>query len=486
MTAPTILEAMDHPDMFGPHFKGDSWDFWRMFLAALFALPMDDDALTLYRRHTGRQSLPDRPFTEAELVVGRRGGKSRVLALVATYLATFRDYAPHLAAGEKATIAVIAADRKQARSIFRYVKGLLNAVPALAGMIQDETNEIITLTNSVVIEIATASFRVTRGYTFAAVLTDESAFFRDETGANPDVELFRALRPGLSTIPGSILLNASSPYRRAGVLWTTYQRHYGKDDARVLVLQASTSDANPKIDPAIIAEAYEDDPESAASEYGGMFRSDLADFVSRAVVEACIEPGVHERPYTAAMGRYFAFIDAAGGSGSDSMTLAISCNVDGIPTLAAIRERKPPFSPENVVLEFVDVMKAYRVSQAESDKWGGDWVGEAFQKHGIRIEPSAIPKSDIYRELLPSLNGHLCALLDHPRLVSQLCGLERRTARSGKDSIDHAPKGHDDVCNAAAGAIRLASVKRGLKISDAAIARMRSQQISREYDLSNF
>ena len=311
-----ILQAIDDPDLFGPHFKGGSWEFWRMFLAALFALPMDEEQLVLYRRHTGRQNAPTKPFTEAELVVGRRGGKSRVLALVATYLATFRDYTPHLAAGEKATIAVIAADRKQARSIFRYVKGLLNAVPALTDMIQDETAEVIILTNGVVIEIATASFRVTRGYTFAAVLTDESAFFRDETGANPDVELFRALRPGLSTIPGSILLNASSPYRRAGVLWTTYQRHYGKEDARVLVLQASTGEANPKIDPAIIAEAYEDDPESAASEYGGMFRSDIADFVSRAVVEACIEPGVHERPYSSKAGQHFAFIDAAGGSGS--------------------------------------------------------------------------------------------------------------------------------------------------------------------------
>jgi hypothetical protein len=33
--------------------------------------------------------------------------------------------------------------------------------------------------------------------------------------------------------------------------------------------------------------------------------------------------------------------------------------------------------------------------------------------------------------------------------------LERRTARSGKDSIDHAPNGHDDVANAVAGVASL-------------------------------
>jgi hypothetical protein len=35
--------------------------------------------------------------------------------------------------------------------------------------------------------------------------------------------------------------------------------------------------------------------------------------------------------------------------------------------------------------------------------------------------------------------------VDHPRLIAQLCGLERRTARSGKDSIDHAPGADDDI-----------------------------------------
>lgn len=139
-----------------------------------------------------------------------------MLAFVATYLATFRDYTPHLAPGQVATVAIIAADRKQARSIFRFTIGLMRAVPMLAAMIEDATAEAIVLNNRVVIEIHTASFRVTRGYSFAAVLADETAFWRDENSANPDTEIFRALRPGMSSIPGAILLNASSPYVAPG------------------------------------------------------------------------------------------------------------------------------------------------------------------------------------------------------------------------------------------------------------------------------
>jgi hypothetical protein len=69
------------------------------------------------------------------LIVGRRGGKSRILALVAVYLATMRDYSAYLAPGECATIAVLAADRSQARVIFRFCIGLLKAAPLFEQLI---------------------------------------------------------------------------------------------------------------------------------------------------------------------------------------------------------------------------------------------------------------------------------------------------------------------------------------------------------------
>ena len=46
-----------------------------------------------------------------------------------------------------------------------------------------------------------------------------------------------------------------------------------------------------------------------------------------------------------------------------------------------------------------------------------------------------------------------CEARGHPRLIAQPCGLEGRTTRSGKDSIDHAPGAHDDIANTLAGAL---------------------------------
>jgi hypothetical protein len=87
-----IALALDDPALFGPMLAGDSWRAWRAFLLSLFALPLDRDALALYQHHTGRTAPPERPFREAALVIGRRGGKSRMLAITAVALATLGDF----------------------------------------------------------------------------------------------------------------------------------------------------------------------------------------------------------------------------------------------------------------------------------------------------------------------------------------------------------------------------------------------------------
>jgi len=200
----TILDALDDPLLFGSTFSDrTSWSAWQAFLAGLYALPMSEPQLATYRAHTGRQKPPTAPAREAWVIAGRRAGKSRIAALLAVYVAAFRDHRPHLAPGEKATVAVIAADRQQARVVFRYICGLLDDVPMLRPLIVRRTAHTVELRGRVVVEVLTASFRSTRGYSFAAVVADELAFWRSEDSANPDTEVLAAVRPGLATIPGT-------------------------------------------------------------------------------------------------------------------------------------------------------------------------------------------------------------------------------------------------------------------------------------------
>jgi len=130
---------------------------------------------------------------------------------------------------------------------------------------------------------------------------------------------------------------------------------------------------------------------------------------------------------------------------------------DGIVFLDCLRETRAPFAPEAVVEDFCRTLAAYRISRITGDRYAGAWPGEQFAKRNITYIPADRVKSDLYRDMLPLLNSQRVQLLDNKRLITQLAGLERRTARGGKDSIDHGPGRHDDVANAAAGALVLAS-----------------------------
>ncbi len=230
----TILDALDDRALFAEAFRGPTWRPWRVFLAALFGLPiLVASELELYRARTGRTAAPTSPAPEAFAIVGRRGGKSRVAALVAVFLACFRTY--DLAPGERGVVMVIAGDRRQARVILRYVAALLEGAPMLARLIDKRTAESIELANGIVIEVHTASFRSTRGHTVVGAILDELAFWKTDDAAEPDHEVVAALRPSMATIPGALLLGISSPYARRGVIHQAHRDHFGKDGADVLV-----------------------------------------------------------------------------------------------------------------------------------------------------------------------------------------------------------------------------------------------------------
>ena len=450
---PTIIEALDDRHLFGGMFDAPSWRPWRAFLAAAFGLPMDDEALALYKHHTGRTAPPAKPSRYAELVVGRRGGKSRILALIATYLGCVLDHTPYLAPGEVPVVAIIAKDRDQAKVILAYIVGFLRAIPLFAELIEDDLTETVRLTNGVVIEVHTASISAPRGRTFLAVLCDETAFWPAGDSANPDVEVINAVRPGLSTIPYSLLLVASSPYAKRGILYTNYAKYFGKDNAPVLVWQGTTEEMNSSlIGDELIAEMYAEDPDRAAAEFGAQFRTDIVAFITREAIEDVVAGGIRELPPGGGI-TYAGFVDPSGGS-ADSFTLAIAhMEADGTATLDALREVRPPFSPDAVVQEFATLLKSYGISRVIGDAYAGEWPRERFSVHGITYEVSRKNKSAIYGEFLPALNGQRVRLLDLPRLIGQLATLERRTARGGRDSIDHQPGAHDDVANAVCGVL---------------------------------
>jgi hypothetical protein len=462
----TIVDAMDAAGLAGP-----TWAAWRAFWRAVFALPMGPADRAIFTRHTDRQAPPAAPVREVALPVGRRAGKSRNAAVAGLFLAISFDVST-LAPGETAVVPIISADRKQARQVLGYLKALFR-LAAFAPYVKRTLKESVELRSGVVIEVHTASYRTTRGYSIIGCVCDEVAFWRTDDGsANPDSEVLKALRPGMATVPGALLLLLSSPYKAEGELYRTHERSFGQDDPDVLVWNADALSMNPTLSAQVVARAFETDPAAAASEYGRdgrvQFRADVEAFLDADAVRAVTVGGRIE--LAPESGReYVAFTDPSGGS-RDSFTLAIAHAEGDTAILDAVRERRPPFSPDAVVQEYAALLASYGLVEVVGDRYAGEWPREAFSRYGVKYTPSTLVKSAIYGELLAPVNSGRVALLDLPSLRAQLIGLERRTARGGKDSIDHPPGGRDDVANAAAGALTLLGSSSGFEYTEIIMA----------------
>ena len=450
----SLFEAMLAPDLLGNTFAAPSFAAWRTVAKVLDGLPLEPEEFALFRLITGRSAPPTVPYAEAYLIKPRRAGGTLFAAAVGLH-AALGDYRAKLGPGEVATVAMIASDRKQARQLKNYVVGLIGDSPVIAAEVVNETAEAITFAHRVQLEVHTTSFRSTRGYSYAAVIMDEMAFFRDDMSANPDVELVRAVRPGLSNLHGR-LLGLSSPHSKRGHLYQMWKEHHGQDSP-VLVLQASHSILNPTIDPAIIARALKEDPEAARSEWFGEFRGDVSAYLTDDLIDAAL-PGRLKRGQRLAMS---AFVDMSGGvSDASALAIAHSETVEDGPPIVMLDHlvvRDAPHEPDAVASEFAKTLRAYGLSRITGDRYAANWVIDAFHKHGIVYEQAGLDKSAIYGEILPLFSERRVELLEDKRLLTELRLLERRPRSGGRsDSVDHPPRAHDDAANAAAGALWLA------------------------------
>ena len=111
----TIRQALDDPNLLGSALEGPSWAAWRVVLIAVMGEPLTPDELAVFQRFTGREVAPSERVDEFWGVIGRRAGKSRAMAVLATYLAGLCDYRDKLSPGERGVVLLLAPDMKQAK-----------------------------------------------------------------------------------------------------------------------------------------------------------------------------------------------------------------------------------------------------------------------------------------------------------------------------------------------------------------------------------
>jgi hypothetical protein len=148
---------------------------------------------------------------------------------------------------------------------------------------------------------------------------------------------------------------------------------------------------NPTVPEKVVQDAYERDAASAAAEFGAEFRTDIAGFLDRGIVDAAIDSGVQVRPPIEGV-RYIAFADPSGGA-RDAFTVGIAHAENGTAVLDAVFERRPPFNPATVVAEIRDFLRSYRISSVVGDRYGAAWVTTAFAQVGVRTRTPAVTEA---------------------------------------------------------------------------------------------
>jgi hypothetical protein len=453
----TIDRALMDRRLLGAGLGDDpsSWSMWMSVFKSAFGLGLTDEQRALFASVAGQRKPPTQRVRELWCLVGRRGGKSRIAGLLAVYFACFVKH--KLAPGETGVVLVLAATTEQAGVVFDYAKAALAESPALRHEIASVTRTEIRLKNGIVIGVHPNSFRTSRGRTLCAAIFDEIAFWRDETTATPDHEVYSAILPSLATT-GGMLIGISSPYRKLGLLHTKHRDHFGQDSERILVVQGPTSTFNPSLSAAEIASQREADPGAARSEWDAEFRDDLQSYLPDEVIDRAID---HSRPLELppVSGVFYrAFVDASGGTGRDAYTIAIAHVEADHYVIDLVRGTTGAFDPQAVTEDYAKLCKDYKIGSVVGDRYAAAWTSGAWERTAVHYVTSDIPKSQIYLEAIPTFTRGQASLPNHPKLIRELRLLERQTHRGGRESVDH-PKngGHDDFANVTAGVLRILS-----------------------------
>ena len=385
------------------------------------------------------------------------------MSAVGVWLAALaNDWRQVLSAGEIGSVILIGADRRQATIMRQYCLGLAETPLIRAELVRDTLDDI-EFRNGAKLPIVTNDARLVRGRSALAVLGTEACHWRvDEDSPSSDAEVMAAAMPSLSMTPGGgFLILSSSPYRKSGLMFSKWRDHWGNDDFDSIVWVAPSTVMNPALPIEVVEEALRDDPEKNCAEYLAQWREDLSDFLPSDCVDACTDWTVRERPYVEGV-KYVAFTDASGGSGTDAFALTIGHqDKDGRAVVDVIRERKPRFVPALVVEEYSALLRAYQIREVTGDRFSGGWCSSEFERHHIKYKQSDQSKSELYLACLPMLLAGKAVLLDNERLRRQFGELERRTHSGNRELVDHRSGKNDDVANCVAGALLLATARKG-------------------------
>jgi hypothetical protein len=429
-------------------------------LKAFYGCPLSPAELEIWGECTGGRDYPGQPFSELTLVSGARSGKNSYIETpILLYESIFGGFVPN--PGETVAVVLVAQDARAAQLSHRLAREYLQRSPLLSEYLVGETKDRLTLSNGIEFRTYPCTSKSIYGYSIVAGGMDEVARFPFEGAADSDEDVQAAVFRGMAHYGGRAkLVKVSSPSSRAGLLYTDFQRSFGKPDPYRLVWRSTSEKMAPGIvDAAFIQRMREADPLRAARLYDAEFAEDVNVFLTAEAIEAATDYRVRERLPEPGV-RYIFALDAAG-HGEDAFTLAgvryegktsAELKVEQVFGKAWEKPRSGVRNLEATAREAAEIVRRYGVREVYGDRVTGGWVQEAFERQGVRyVYPTIkregkdvyVTRSMGYLEAAPLLRAGQLRILDDEPTRRELRNLEQRG-----DRVDHPAGGSDDRANA--------------------------------------
>ena len=390
----------------------------------------------------------------AVLRLGRRSGKGRIAAVVATFEATANEQA-HLDAvmpDEQVAIVVISRSQKLARVVHRYISGFLKQsgiVPVVR-----ETLDEIELANGIVIMTLPCHAASVRGMAVAVVILDEAAHFAGIDGSPLDAgEVWDAIVPATAQFPAGRGLVLSTPRFATGWFADICAQASSGRFADMRHWHASTAEMNPRIPASFLEGESEKDPANYRREYLADFESGIGALFDEADVRECIRkfgdailPPAYGRRYVIALDAAFT---------GDTFGAAIG-HSDG-PRIVVDRmtgwtgSKANPVQLDPTLDAVADLARAYNGAFVVIDQFAAQPILQGLQKRGLSVVQSPWTndsKVSAATEVRRRLHSRSLEIPDDRRLITELLHLEQRPTPGGRPRIA-APSGqHDDYATA--------------------------------------
>jgi len=455
-------------------------------------------------------------FRELVLVAGRRGGKTTLSSCITNYemykLVKREDPALHYGLQKEDEIAVmtVAPTDEQAGTLFNMITNQAARCPFLKDRMLNQTQTYFNLQTdanmlaldagrkkkraSLLVVAGGCSSNALRGKNNIIVILDEMAFFIDNGGRFSGGEVYRSLKPSLTSFGGDgKIICISSPYSKYGAFWDRYNKSFDSPDD-ILMFQMHTSLLNPSVSSGILRSEQHSNRVVFMCEYGAEF----SDKVKRWIMEedrfrACIDTDqtTPRRGYAGV--RYYMGVDL--GIKNDGAAVVVvhrdydtqkvvvdysevwfSGSSDVWDRKDSIYEQCNKYASrelldiEEIADEIKQIVRMYPVYSGWLDEFNGYGLWQQLQKRGLKqigLRPTnpAI-KTQMYQLLETLIMDGMMDFYDDSVLIPELLLLEvEHTSRRSTVMVGEKPKGniivkapnkpgaHDDLADALARAV---------------------------------